>query len=148
MPVSVDLEKARETWAPPLSKPLDEVRWQAWLKKGRVQDRRDAAARLTAVKWISLGALAALALFWSSVSPYESVARFIVTAGAIVLMLRAFHKGQYAFSAVFAALAVLYNPVAPLFGFSGEWQRALVVASAAPFVASLAWRNARTERNA
>jgi len=148
MPVSVELEKARETWAPPLSKPLDEVRWQAWLKKGRAQDRRDAAARLTAVKWISLGALATVASLWSNISPYESVARFIVTAGAIVLMLRAFHAGQYAFSAVFAVLALLYNPVAPLLDFSGPGQRALVLASAAPFVASLAWRKARTERNA
>jgi len=38
-------------------------------------------------------------------------------------------------------LVVLFNPIAPVFDFSGDWQRALLVASAAPFVASLAWRN-------
>jgi low affinity Fe/Cu permease len=43
--------------------------------------------------------------------------------------------------AVFAALALLYNPVAPVFSFSGTWQRALVVATAIPFVTSLAWRD-------
>ena len=73
--------------------------------------------------------------------------RFIVAAGAIVVMFQAFHARHYAFAAVFGALALLYNPVRHAFSFSGDWQRALVVASAVPFVASLAWGSARTEHN-
>jgi hypothetical protein len=130
-----------------VSKPLDEAVWQAWVKKGRAEERRDGAAGLILVKLISLAALATMAAAWSSLGPYDAVARFIVTAGAIFLMFRAFRTDQHAFSAVFAVLAVLYNPVGPVLAFSGDWQRALVVVSAAPFVASLLRRQARTERN-
>ena len=80
-------------------------------------------------------------------TPYEVVVRFIVAGGAIVVMFHAFHARDYAFAAVFGALALLYNPVAPVFSFSGDWQRALVVASAVPFFASLAWRDARPAHN-
>jgi len=56
----------------------------------------------------------------------------------------------YAVAAAFGVLALFYNPLVPEFSFSGDWQHAVVVASAVPFVVSLAWpngRNARTERN-
>jgi hypothetical protein len=58
-------------------------------------------------------------------------------------MFQAFRARSYAFAAVFGGLALLYNPVAPAFSLSGDWHRYLVVVSALPFVASLAWRNAR-----
>jgi hypothetical protein len=70
-----------------------------------------------------------------------------VSAGAIVAAFHAFHARNYAFATVFGALALLYNPVLPVFGFSGDWQRAVVALSTAPFGASLARRDARTERN-
>ena len=147
MSTSVALQGSRKAWEPPRAKPLDEGVWQAWLEKGRAQDRRSNAARLKAVKWVSAAALLAATGLWSHLAPYELVVRFIVAASAIVVMLQAFHARHYAFAAVFGALALLYNPVAPVFSFSGGWQRAVVVASAAPFVASLAWRNVRMEHN-
>jgi hypothetical protein len=147
MSTSAGLRDLREVWELPLSKPLDEAVWQAWVEKGRAQERRSSAARVKAVKWVSLAGLLAVAGLWSHLAPYDVVVRFIVAAGAIVVMLHAIHRGHYAFAAVFAPLALLYNPLAPVFSFSGDWQRALVVASAAPFVASLASRNARAEPN-
>lgn len=147
MSTSVELRELREVGNPPLSKPLDEAVWQAWVDKGRVRERRGSAARVRAVKWVSLAGLLALAGLWSHLAPYDVVVRFIVAAGAIVVMIHAIHGGHYAFAAVFAALAFLYNPLAPVFSFSGDWQRVLVVVSAVPFVASLASRNARTEHN-
>ena len=147
MSTSAGLRELREVWEPPLSKPLDEAVWQAWVEKGRAQERRSSAARLKAVKWVSLAGLLAVAGLWSHLAPYDVVVRFVVAAGAIVVMLHAIHGGHYAFAALFAALALLYNPLAPVFSFSGDWQRALVVASAAPFVASLASRNVRAELN-
>jgi hypothetical protein len=77
--------------------------------------------------------------------PFEVVVRFLVTAGALVVMFQASQARHYAVAAVFGALALFYNPVAPAFGFSGDWQHAAVVASAVPFVASLAWGNARKD---
>ena len=81
---------------------------------------------------------------WSQIAPYELVFKFNVSAGAIVVMFQAFRTRHYAFAAVFAALVLLYNPVAPVFSFTGDWQRFLVVASVLPFIAALAWPN-RTE---
>jgi hypothetical protein len=52
-----------------------------------------------------------------------------------------------AFATVFGALALLYNPVAPVFSFSRQWQSAFVMASAVPFIASLTWRNAKLVPN-
>ncbi len=132
----------------PPSKRLDETVWQGWMEKGRARDRRSSAARLMAVKWVSLAGLLVVAGLWSHLTPYDVVARFVVAAGAIVLMFHAIHVGHYALAAVFGTLALLYNPVAPVFSFSGEWQRVIAVASAAPFVASLTGRNVREESNA
>jgi hypothetical protein len=71
----------------------------------------------------------------------------MLAAGAILVMFQTFQARQYAFAAVFGALALLYNPVAPVFSFSGDWQRALVLSSAVPFIASLAGRNVRQAHN-
>jgi hypothetical protein len=125
----------------PPAKPLDEAVWQAWKAKGRAQDKRGREARIKALKWGSMVALLSLAALWSQAAPYEIVIRCVLAAAAVGMMFEAFNKRQYALGAVFAALAVLYNPVAPVFNFSGNWQRALVVASAIPFVISLASRD-------
>lgn len=147
MATAARLSKATQVWEVPVSKPLDEVAWRAWGAKGRAQDRRDSATRVKAVKWVSIAVLLIAAGLWPQLTPYEVVVRFLVAAGAIVVMFEAFQARNYAVAAVFAALALLYNPVAPVFSFSGDWQRALVVASAVPFVVSLAWRKVKLARN-
>ena len=87
--------------------------------------------------WVSIGGLLATAGLWSHLTPYEVIVRFIVAGTAMVVMFQAFHARHYAVAAVFGGLALLYNPLAPVFSFSGDWQRALVFASTGPFVASL-----------
>jgi len=128
----------------PPSKRLDEAVWQAWVEEGRARERRNTAARFTAVKWVALAGLAVVAGLWSNLGPYDVVTRFVVAAGGIALMFHAIPAGHYTLAAIFGALALLYNPLAPVFSFSGGWQRALVVASAGPFVAALALRPVRT----
>lgn len=96
--------------------------------------------RIKAVKWITAATLLVAAGLWSHLAPYEVLVRFIVALGATFVMFHAFDARHYATGTVFGALVLLYNPLAPAFAFSGDWQRALVAASAAPFVASLAWR--------
>lgn len=135
------VKKSTPTWESPPVKPLDEAVWQAWKAKGRAQDRKVSETRVKALKWASLVALLAVFALWSQLEPYETLVRCVLAAAAVGMMIEAFNKRQYAFGAVFAALALLYNPVAPVFGFSGNWQRALVVASAIPFVTSVAWRD-------
>jgi hypothetical protein len=147
---SVELQGPREAWTPPASEPLNEAVWQAWVAKGRAQDRRSSATRIKAVKWASIAGLLAAAGLWSHVAPFEVVVRFLVTASAIVLIFHAFQAKYYVVAAAFGVLALYYNPVAPTFSFTGDWQRAQVVASAVPFIAALVWpngRNRKTESN-
>jgi len=103
---------------------------------------------MTAVKWVSIAGLLAALGRWPHPETYDVVVRFVVAAGATALMFQALRSKYYVVAAVFGALVLIYNPVAPLFGFSGEWESGLVVASAVPFVASLAWRKPRMESNA
>ena len=101
------------------------------------------------MKWASIGALVAAGL-WSQIAPFEVVVRFLVTASAMIVMFQAFRARYYAVAATFGALALLHNPVAPVFSFSGDWHRAVLAAGAFPLMASLAWpqkRNWRTKNN-
>lgn len=141
MSTTVGLKEVEKRWEAPLATPLDEAVWKAWAAKGRAEERRGNEVRVASVRWISIATLVATAGLWSQVGPYGMELRFVVFAGAIVVTSQAFRLRHFAFAAVFGALALLYNPVAPVFNLSGEWQRALVVASAVPFVASIGWRN-------
>jgi len=118
---------------------LDERKWEAWLAKGRAQDLRDSVARTRAFMWATVAVLLAAAGFWPHASPVEIGIRFLATVGAIAAMFQAFYARNYAVGALFGAVALFYNPVAPVFHFSGDWQRAAVVASAVLFGAALAW---------
>ena len=50
---------------------------------------------------------------------------------------------RYAVVAVAGALVLLYNPLAPLFELSGDWQRAVLVVAAAPLLCALIWPDMR-----
>ena len=138
---AVGVKKPATTWEPPAVEPLDEAIWQAWKAKARASDRRGRETRIKALKWGSIAALLAVAGLWSELTPYDVVILFVLAAAAVAMIFEAFNKRQYALGAVFAALALLYSPVAPVLSFSGDWQRALVVATAIPFGVSLAWRD-------
>lgn len=148
MLTAVELLAPKEVWALPAVKPLDEWAWQAWIAKGREQDRRRSALFMKGVKWVSIAALLAAVARWPHPGLYDVVVRFVVAAGAMAMMFQSLSSRYYVVAAAFAALVLLYNPLAPVFAFAGEWQSGLVVASAVPFVASLAWRKPRVESNA
>jgi len=147
MSTSIELLGPAKVWTPPASQPFNETAWQAWISKGRAHDRRGDMVRVELVSWISIAALLVTAALWSQVAPYDMAVRFTVSAGAIVLLVHEFRAGHEVFAVVFGWLALMYNPVAPMFSISDGWQRAFVVASAAPFAASLAWRNLRSKQN-
>jgi hypothetical protein len=143
MSTSVELLATHEVWTPPTEKPLEEAVWQAWVAKGRAQDQHVNATFMKVVT--SLAGLFAAAAHWPNLGPDGLVVRFVVAVGAMAMMFHALCSRYYVVAAVFAALVVLYNPLAPMFAFSGEWQSGLLVASAVPFVASLAWKKLRME---
>jgi hypothetical protein len=127
-------------WVSPPVQPLDESVWNAWVTKGRAAEQRSRARYVKAVKWTGIAVMLALVALWPGLMPYDTLARFVVVGAAIVLMFNMLRQREWVLAAAFGAIVLGYNPVAPLFGFSGDWQRALVVASMGPFVASLAWR--------
>jgi uncharacterized protein DUF6804 len=137
MSASVELLEARETRGLSLVKPLDEAVGQAWAANNRAQDQRNNAAFLKGVKCLAIAGLLVAAGIWSHLGSFDLAVRFIVAAGAMVAMFQAFHTRQFVLAGLFAALVALYNPVAPVLSFSGDWQRAVVVASALPFIVSL-----------
>jgi len=130
-------------YAAPEAKPLDEAVWQAWVAKGRAADKRGSNKHLEAMKWVAIAVLLSSVVLWSRAEPFEVAIRFLVVVGAIAVILQTLRTGRYLFAALFGGLARLFNPMAPIFEFSGDWPRPLLVASAAPFRASLAWRNTK-----
>ena len=138
---AVGVKRPTTTWEAPAVKPLDEAAWQAWKAKGRARDRQGRKTRIKALTWGSIVTFLAVAGLWSQLVSYEIVIRYVLAAVAGGMTFEAFHKRQYALGAVLAALVLIYNPVAPVFSFSGNWQRTLIVASIIPFVASLPSRD-------
>lgn len=130
--------------ATPQVKALDETVWRNWNSRNRRQERRRLRTRVMAANWIALFVTVVAALVWSPLAPFETAIRFVICGGAIVLLFRAIREREYGAATVFGVIAVLFNPVLPLVGFSGAWQRAVVAASAIPFLASLA--RARKQR--
>jgi 4-hydroxybenzoate polyprenyltransferase len=141
MAKAVAVKKSTTAWESPPVKLLDEAVWQAWKAKARDRDRKGRETRIKVLKGASIVALLAVAALWSQLTRYEIVIRCVLASAAAAMMFETFNKRQYGLGAVFGGLALLYNPVAPVLSFSGNWQRALVVASTIPFITSLTWRD-------
>ena len=65
------------------------------------------------MKWVCIAALLA-ALIWRSSVNYQILLEFLVCAGAVLLVLRAWRMGKYPWAAGFMAIAVPFNPIAPI----------------------------------
>src|ERR1051325_11019715 len=105
-----------ETWgsqtaahAPPAR--LNEAVWQAWIAKGRRLDARRVRTRLETVKLVSALVLLAGAGLWSYVASYDVVFRFAATMAACFVMFHAILSRHYVLAALFAAVALLFNPL-------------------------------------
>jgi hypothetical protein len=136
IPSRVTEEQVRDL---PQSAPLSEAAWQAWLLKGRLREERNYWRGVKAASSLSLVGIACAACvsLFPGFGAYDVPIRFAVAIGALALMVHNLHIRRYAFAAAFAALVVLFNPVAPLVDFPGIWGRGLIALSAVPFVASL-----------
>lgn len=127
----------------PGMKPSDEAKWQGWLAKGRARDVRKRSSLNAAVRYAVIAVLIVAAVVWSNLAAYGLIVRFIVAAGALFVALQAFRSAHYPIAGVFGALAVVYNPVAPVFSFAGDWQRGFVLVSAFLFIVSFYWPSRR-----
>ncbi|MGO2519717.1 MAG: DUF6804 family protein [Microbacterium sp.] len=93
------------------------------------------------------GLLAAIALFLSPLFTEGIVATiilFVVAILAVIVAWFAWQAGQWWWTIVFVAIAVLWNPVFP-FGFSGvAWTVAQIAAALAFITAGALVKNERT----
>ena len=144
----VSSQGSRETWERPQEKQLDEAAWQAWVARNHERDQQDSVLRAEAATWVAIAALVVGATLFSGLAQYGIAIRFIVAVGAIAAIPDALRARHYFLVATFGALALLYNPVEPVFTFSGDWHRALLLVSILPFVASLSKRDVKLPRNA
>jgi hypothetical protein len=120
-------------------RPLDEEVWRGWQTQNLLHDARIAARRTKAVKWACITALLVTAALPLYIAPYQEALRFIVAAGAAMVMLQALHAHRYAYAALFAATGLLYNPVIPTFSLAGNWQVLIIYATLILFALSLSW---------
>jgi hypothetical protein len=146
--MSKGVQESPRVWESPAVQPLNEAVWQAWKAKGREQDRRRGLVFNMVVRCSAIAALLIVAGLGSQVAPHALFARLIVAASAVTLMVQAVQARQVPFAAAFGLIAALYNPVAPMFDFSGSWERVFVAASAIPFLTPLLWRDGKEPRNA
>ena len=65
------------------------------------------------MKWASIAVLLQ-AVLWRSSGNYQLLLEFVVCAGAIVVGLDAVHAEEYLWATGFVAIALLFNPIAPV----------------------------------
>ncbi len=143
---TVHIEGPRDSQAHS-SKPLDETVWRPWLNKNLLEERQRAAARIKAVTWTCIGilifsAVASSYILAPYVSTYQTVVRFAIELGAIVIMFESVRTRQYVFTALFATIILLFNPILPTSPLLRSWL--ILLAGVLPFVAFLVWMKKRT----
>jgi len=88
-------------------------------------------------KWVSIAALVFAVIFWNSGVNYQLELNLVVSVAAAVVLIQAFQARKYRWAAGFLALALLFNPLVPVFRLAGAVSLSLVVLAIAPFGISL-----------
>lgn len=121
--------------------------WQAWLERNRLQDAQGLDLRTRLTKYAAVAVLFLTILLWSYAGGYDLLVRFAVCAGAVRVAFLAAAARRYTWATLFVGMAILYNPVLPVFPFSGRLYLVIVIASIAPFAASLVVPRPRLARS-
>jgi hypothetical protein len=90
-----------------------------------------------AMKIASIAVLMLSAIFWDYLPPFGLAMRFVVSVSAFLVAKQAGAAGKRYWVAGFYAIAVIFNPLLPLFRPAGGLSFLLVCASAATFAVSL-----------
>lgn len=113
------------------------ISWHDWQERNRLQDLRGVALRGKLTKYASIAVLLLAVVFWGRAADYQAVLGFVVCAGAVRVAFLAAAVGRHDWASLFAGIALLYNPLYPLFALTGRLEFLLVIASAGAFAASL-----------
>jgi hypothetical protein len=111
--------------------------WDAWRERNRLQDLRGMAFRAKLTTSASVVVLLLAAVFWSRAADYQAMLGFMVCAGAIRVAFLAAAAERPDWASLFVGIALLYNPIFPMFPLAGHAAFFLVIASITAFAASL-----------
>jgi hypothetical protein len=89
------------------------------------------------MKWVSIAALLLTLAFWGSASTYQSELSLVISAAATIVFIQAVRAKSYPWAGGFLAMALLFNPLVPVFRLSGDMSIAIVALAIAPFSMSL-----------
>jgi len=119
---------------------IDEKRgisWPDWQAQNRLQDLHGVASRAKLTKYAAMAALLLVLAFWGRAADYHTWLSFVVCACAIRVAFLAGAVRRFDWALLFIGVAVLYNPVFPIFALAGLSAFLLVMASITAFAASL-----------
>ena len=88
--------------------------------------------------WLSIAVLATTIAFWNSAPKFRLELSLVVTVAAAVIFIQAAREKKYSWVVGFFTIALLFNPVAPVFRLAGGVGLSLVVLSVIFFEISLA----------
>ena len=89
------------------------------------------------MKWVSISALSLETISWRSAANYQPLLNFVVSMGAVVVVIQAVQVRKYRWAAGFVAIALLFNPVVRFLGPPGIFPLLVVAVCIAPFAVSL-----------
>ena len=90
------------------------------------------------MKWGSIMGLLLAAISWNAGANYRLLLDLVVLVGAIVVVRQAIRAKQYFWAAGFVGMALLLNPVVPVFTPAGNLMLLLFLVALSPLVISFA----------
>lgn len=125
-------------------KQLDDSMWRAWSEKSSFADAKANSRRLKSVEWFCIAVLLAITVLWPHAIHFQLFLRVTLMFGAVIVGMQAARQHRFVLAAVFGGVALLYNPLAPVFELSGTWHWLIVLSSAIPFVTAAMVLNSRS----
>lgn len=89
------------------------------------------------MKWFSIGTLLLTVLFWGSAKDFRLELDLVVCGAAAVVVAQAFEAKKYYWASGFVAIALMFNPLVPVYRPAGDFALSIVVFSIVPFVMAL-----------
>jgi hypothetical protein len=86
------------------------------------------------MKWGSVAGLLVAAMSWHAGPNYRLLLDLVVSVGAIMVVKQAVRAKQYVWASGFVGMALLLNPVVPVFTPAGNLMLLLFLAGLAPLV--------------
>jgi hypothetical protein len=89
------------------------------------------------MKWVTIATLLLTVLYWGAAQDFRRELDLVVCIAACMVMKQAYQAKKYSWAGGFLTIALVFNPLVPLFRPVGDIGLSIVVFSIVPFVVSL-----------